>query len=451
MQNATTVLGILRDRGRKGLPCNELYRQMFNRDLYLLAYGRIYANHGAMTPGPSAETADGMSEDTIDQIIGAMRHERYRFGPVRRIYIPKKNGKLRPLGLPSWSDKLVGEVVRLLLEAYYEPTFSDHSHGFRPGRGCHTALREVERTWTGTTWFIEGDISDCFGSLDHEIMVRILSEKIHDNRFLRLIKQMLKAGYLEDWKYHQTLSGAPQGGVVSPILSNIYLHKLDVFVETVLIPQHTRGTQRRRNPEYERRRHRMTQARARGNQDEVRDLRRSLRRLPSVDPHDPGYRRLRYTRYADDHLLGFTGPKAEAEAIKDQLARFLRDDLALELNPDKTLITHARTRAARYLGYEIIVQHRDDKLTNGRRSVNGAVALRIPLDVIKAKRAPYRRHGKPWHRPALQNLDDYDIVATFGAEYRGIVGYYLLATDVWRLRDLRWHAETSMLKTLGAP
>jgi group II intron reverse transcriptase/maturase len=404
-----------------------------------------------MTPGPSAETADGMSEDTIDQIIEAMRHERYRFGPVRRIYIPKKNGKLRPLGLPSWSDKLVGEVVRLLLEAYYEPTFSDHSHGFRPGRGCHTALREVERTWTGTTWFIEGDISDCFGSLDHEIMVRILSEKIHDNRFLRLIKQMLKAGYLEDWKYHQTLSGAPQGGVVSPILSNIYLHKLDVFVETVLIPQHTRGTQRRRNPEYERRRHRMTQARARGNQDEVRDLRRSLRRLPSVDPHDPGYRRLRYTRYADDHLLGFTGPKAEAEAIKDQLARFLRDDLALELNPDKTLITHARTRAARYLGYEIIVQHRDDKLTNGRRSVNGAVALRIPLDEIKAKRAPYRRHGKPWHRPALQNLDDYDIVATFGAEYRGIVGYYLLATDVWRLRDLRWHAETSMLKTLGAP
>jgi group II intron reverse transcriptase/maturase len=450
MQNAETVLGVLRDRGRKGLPCNELYRQMFNRDLYLLAYGRIYANHGALTPGASAETADGMSEDKIDQIIEAMRHERYRFSPARRIYIPKKNGRLRPLGLPSWSDKLVGEVVRLLLEAYYEPTFSDHSHGFRPGRGCHTALREVERTWTGTTWFIEGDISDCFGSLDHEIVVGILSEKIHDNRFLRLIKQMLKAGYLEDWEYHQTLSGSPQGGVVSPILSNIYLHKLDVFVETVLTPQYTRGTRRRRNPEYERRRHRMTQARVRGNRDEARDLRRSLRRLPSVDPHDPGYRRLRYTRYADDHLLGFTGPKAEAEAIKDQLARFLRDDLALELNPDKTLITHARTRAARYLGYEIIVQHCDDKLTNGRRAVNGAVALRIPLDVIKAKRAPYRRQGKPCHRPALQNLDDYDIVATFGAEYRGIVGYYLLATDVWRLRDLHWHAHTSMLKTLAA-
>ena len=177
MQNAETVLGVLRERGRRGLPCDELYRQLFNPQLYLLAYGRIYSNHGAMTPGVTPETADGMSLEKIGAIIEAMRHERYRFSPVRRLYIRKQNGKLRPLGLPTWSDKLVGEVVRLLLEAYYEPRFSDRSHGFRPGRGCHTALREVERTWTGTTWFIEGDISDCFGSLSHEIMVRILSEK----------------------------------------------------------------------------------------------------------------------------------------------------------------------------------------------------------------------------------------------------------------------------------
>ena len=450
MQSAETVLGVLRERGRKGLPCNELYRQMFNRNLYLLAYGRIYANHGAMTPGADAETADGMSEDKIDQIIEAMRHERYRFRPARRVYIPKKNGKLRPLGLPSWSDKLVGEVVRLLLEAYYEPTFSDHSHGFRPRKGCHTALRDIERTWAGTTWFIEGDISDCFGSLNHDVMVRILSEKIHDNRFLRLIQQMLKAGYLEDWKYHETLSGAPQGGVVSPVLSNIYLHKLDVYVETVLIQQYTRGKLRKPNPEYRRRYAEYQRARACGDRAQARNLRRTLRQLPSGDPQDPGYRRLRYSRYADDHILGFTGPKAEAEAIKDQLARFLRDELALELNPDKTLVTHARTRAARYLGYEIIVQQCDTKVTRGRRTVNGTVALRIPLDVIKAKCAPYRRHGKPWHRPGLQNLDDYDIVQTYAAEYRGTIGYYRLAIDVWRLGRLRWHTLTSMLKTLAA-
>jgi group II intron reverse transcriptase/maturase len=450
MQNAETVLDVLRERGRKGLPCEELYRQMFNKELYLEAYGRIYANHGAMTPGATSETADGMSEEKIDAIIEAMRHERYRFSPAQRKYIPKKNGKLRPLGLPTWSDKLVGEVVRLLLEAYYEPTFSGHSHGFRPGKGCHTALREMQRTWTGTVWFIEGDISDCFGSLDHGIMVRILAEKIHDNRFLRLIANMLKAGYLEDWKYHETLSGSPQGGVVSPILSNIYLHKLDAYVETVLIPQCTRGKHRRGNPEYRRRTHQMTLARRRGDRETARALRRETRQLPSVDPQDPGYRRLRYSRYADDHILGFIGPKAEAEAIKDQLATFLRDELALELNPDKTLITHARTRAARYLGYEIIVQHSDIKITNGRRTANGTIALRVPLDVIKAKRAPYRQHGKPWHRPALQNLDDYDIIQTYGAEYRGIVGYYMLAIDVWRFNELEWYAKTSMLKTLAA-
>jgi retron-type reverse transcriptase len=216
MQEAEVVLGVLRERGRKGLSCEQLYRQMFNKDLYLLAYGNIYSNQGAMTPGASEETADGMSEGKIEEIIGLMRHERYRFSPARRVYIPKKKGKLRPLGLPSWSDKLVGEVVRLLLEAVYEPGFSRWSHGFRKKFGCHTALRDIQETWTGTTWIIEGDISDCFGQLDHQVMLSILAEKIHDQRFLRLIANMLKAGYLEDWQYHDTLSGCPQGGTVTP-------------------------------------------------------------------------------------------------------------------------------------------------------------------------------------------------------------------------------------------
>jgi group II intron reverse transcriptase/maturase len=403
-----------------------------------------------MTPGASAETADGMSEAKIDQIIEAMRHERYRFAPARRLFIPKKNGEMRPLGLPSWSDKLVGEVVRLLLEAYYEPQFSDRSHGFRKRRGCHTALREIQRTWTGTTWFIEADISDCFGSLDHSIMVRILAEKIHDNRFLRLIGNMLKAGYLEDWEYHDTLSGCPQGGVVSPILSNIYLDKLDKFVGQELIPEYTRGKVRVHNPQYRRLNDRRRLARQRGDRSAASQLLRQMRALPSVDPMDPGYRRLRYCRYADDEILGLTGPKAEAEQIKNQLAAFLRDDLALELPAGKTLITHARTQAARFPGYEITVRHDDSKITGGRRMLNGTIALRVPLDVIKAKCASYRQHGKPWHRSPLQNLDDYDIIRIYGAEYRGVINYYLLAGDLWRFHALRWNAETSMLKTLAA-
>src|SRR5277367_5266606 len=450
MQDAGTVLAVLRERGRKGLPCGELYRQLFNKDLYLLAYGNIYPNKGAMTPGASGETADGMSEAKIGQIIELMRCERYRFAPVRRVLIPKKNGKLRPLGLPSWSGKLVGEVVRLLLEAYYEPQFSGRSHGFRKGRGCHTALREIQDTWTGTVWFIEGDISDCFGSIDHEILLGILAGKIRDNRFLKLIRNMLKAGYLEDWVYHDTLSGSPQGGVVSPILSNIYLHKLDEFVEQELIPQYTRGARRKSNPEYNRIKARRNHARKHGDRAAARDLEKQMRTLPSTDPMDPGYRRLRYIRYADDHLLGLTGPKAEAEQVKARIAMFLRETLGLELNAAKTLITRARSQRARFLGYDITVQHCDTQRTGGRRTANGKIALRVPPDVVKAQCARYRQHGKPWHRTRLQNLDDYDIVRIYGAEYRGVVNYYLLAQDAWRLGTLQWNAERSMLKTLAA-
>jgi group II intron reverse transcriptase/maturase len=450
MQEAEVVLSVLRERGRKGLPLTQLYRQMFNKELYLLAYGSIYSNQGAMTPGASEETADGMSEEKIEQITGLMRQEKYRFAPARRVYIPKKNGKLRPLGLPSWSDKLVGEVVRLLLEAYYEPVFSDRSHGFRKKRGCHTALREISDTWTGTVWFIEGDISDCFGSLDHEILLGMLAEKIQDQRFLRLIRNMLKAGYLEDWEYHESLSGSPQGGVVSPILSNVYLDKLDKYVEQELIPQYTRGERRRTNPEYEGIKTRLRRARRHGDRAEARTLKRQLHALPYGDPTDPGYRRLRYLRYADDHVLGFTGSRAEAEEIKAKLAEFLRETLGLELNQAKTLITRARSQPARFLGYDIIVQHNNTRRTGGQRKVNGKVALRVPPDVIRAQCARYRQRGKPSHRLQLQNLHDYDIVRIYGAEYRGVVNYYLLAQDVWRLGLLQWNALTSMLKTLAA-
>ena len=361
------------------------------------------------------------------------------------------------MGLPTWSDKLVGEVVRLLLEAYYEPTFSDRSHGFRPGRGCHTALREVTNTWTGTTWFIEGDIADCFGSFDHSVLLRTLGENIHDNRFLRLVHNMITAGYLEDWSWGATLSGVPQGGIASPVLSNIYLHKLDRFVETVLIPEYTRGKLRARNPEYRTVENAIVRGRRGGDRTQVRLLYRRLHSLPSQDPHDPNYRRLRYCRYADDALLGFAGPKAEAEQIKQRLATFLRDELQLELSPDKTLITHARSQRAKFLGYEISTARSDRRTRRpsssdrrNRRSLNGTVVLHVPAAVVKAKSAPYLSRGKPACRNPIINEADYNIVARFGAEYRGIVQYYLLAGDVFRLHRLRWVMETSMLKT-GLP
>lgn len=237
MQTAETVLEVIRQRGSRGLPLERVYRQLFNRDLYLLAYGRIYRNTGAMTPGATPETVDGMTLAKIDTIIAALRSERYRWTPVRLVYIAKRQStKKRPLGLPTWSDKLVQEVIRLILAAYYEPRFSPHSHGFRPQRGCHTALREIHRNWTGTAWFIEADISQCFDSLDTDVMLSILGEHMHDQRFVRLIRALLKAGHLEQWTYQRSLSGVPQGSLVGPILANIYLSRLDTFVETTLLP-----------------------------------------------------------------------------------------------------------------------------------------------------------------------------------------------------------------------
>jgi len=287
-----------------------------------------------------------------------------------------------------------------------------------------------------------------FGSLDHQVLLSILAEKIHDGRFLQLISRMLQAGYLEDWVYGVTLSGVPQGGVASPILSNVYLDRLDRFVETELIPQFTRGQRRADNPAYRKLANQISKARRLGDRAQVRALSRTLRTLPSQDPRDPGYRRLRYVRYADDHLLGFTGPRAEAEEIKARLGRFLAEDLGLELSQDKTLITHGRTGAARFLGYEITIRD-GSRVKNRRRTGTGNVSLRVPRTVIKDKCAPHLARGEPACRSALLNADDYAIVAAFGAEYRGIVQYYLLAWDVYRLGRLRWVMETAMLKTLA--
>ncbi len=281
-------------------------------------------------------------------------------------------------------------------------------------------------------------------------MLSTLGEKIHDNRFLRLVEGMLKAGYLEDWRWNATLSGCPQGGVASPILSNIYLGRLDKFVETQLLPQYNRGERRAPNPAYEQVTAAIRKARKRGARTAVRALRQYRRTVPSKDLRDPGYRRLRYIRYADDVLLGFSGPKAEAVQIKQRLGQFLRDELKLELSETKTLITHARTGRARFLGYDIVTQHCDNKLDcRGRRTTNATIGLRVPRDAITRRCAYYMRRGKPWHRPQMLSDHDYSIISQYQAEYRGVVQYYLLAADVCRLAKLHWVMQTSLLKTLA--
>ena len=346
---------------------------------------------------------------------------------------------------------MVQDIVRSILEAYYEPQFSDHSHGFRPKRGCQSALTKIHNTWNGTKWFIEGDIKGCFDNIDHHILMNILRENIHDNRFLRLIEGALKAGYCEDWTYHPSLSGSPQGGIASPILSNIYLDKLDKFVEKTLIPEYTKSDKRETNPAYGHVANQLQTARRQGNLERIRALEKELRKHPSKTQDDPGYRRLRYIRYADDFLFGFAGPFEESHQIKDKVTSFLQTELKLTLSAEKTLMTHAHTGRARFLGYEIGIMYSSTKLDDRlRRSVNGAVGMYIPEDVIQAKRKRYLRDGKPIHRPERQNESEYDIIVRYQGEYRGLVQYYGLAQNLAQLGYVKWTMETSLLKTLAS-
>jgi group II intron reverse transcriptase/maturase len=454
MRTAETLLGLIGERGKKGLPLEQVYKLLFNKNLYLMAYGKIYRNAGAMTHGISNETPDGMSLDKIDVIIQALRDERYQWRPVRRTYIPKKNGKKRPLGMLVWSDKLVQEVIRLILEAYYEPQFSDHSHGFRPKRGCHSALAEIYYGWVGTAWFIEGDISQCFDKLSHELILKLLSKDIVDGRFINLMRELFNAGYMENWKFHSTLSGVPQGGNVSPILSNILLNELDKFVETKLIPQYSSGRRRKANVEYKRLIERSLRHRKRGDVTQAEELRRQAQTIPSKDVNDPNYRRLKYVRYADDFLLGFNGPKSEAEEIKQHLRVFLQEELKLELSEEKTLLTHARSEAARFLGYEVTTLQEDRKRSRtkkgtDRRSANGRIGLRVPGDILRAKIQRYQRKGKAVGRPELLEESDYTIILTYQLEYRGIANYYQMAYNMVTLGKLKWIMQQSLLKTLA--
>ena len=459
MQSTKVYLELIHERGKKGLPLERVYRQLFNRELYLTAYGKIYRNAGAMTHGVTDETPDGMSLEKIDAIIEALRYERYQWLPAKRVYILKKTGKKRPLGMPVWSDKLVQEVIRMILNAYCDPQFSSHSHGFRPERGCHTAFREIDQNWSATTWFIEGDIRTCFDSLDHEVLLGILREHIHDGRFINLINELLKAGYMEEWTYHETLSGTPQGGIVSPLLSNVYLDKLDKFVETVLIPAYTRGNKRERNAEYMKLMNCSYRLRKQGQTAQAEQVRKDAQQMPSLNVYDPNFRRLRYVRFADDFLLGFIGPKTEAEEIKQRLEKFLCEELKLELSQAKTLITHAKSEAARFLGYEVAVAQEDSKRTlrqtNGAekpakcRSVNGRPILRIPQDVLEEKCDRYKKKAKVGSRPELESSSDYDMAMTYQLEYRGITNYYQMALNIRSLNQLKWVMETSLTKTLA--
>jgi group II intron reverse transcriptase/maturase len=454
MLTGQQYLELVNDRGQRGLELKRVYRNVRREDLLMGAYNKLYANKGATTPGPDPrDTVDGMSMEIVRGIAQDLKDGTYRWKPNRRTYIrkarPQGSRKLRPLGIPCWRDKMVQEVLRSILEAYYEPQFSDSSHGFRPQRGCHTALKEIVFTWRGTKWFIEGDIRGCFDHIDHRILLEIVAQKVQDVFFIKLLRQMLKAGYLEDFRYNNTMSGTGQGGVVSPLLANIYLDRFDKFVEHELLPRYNRGERRGQNPEYGRLLSLQYRLKKAGHHEEAKTCRKTMQRLPSVDPMDPNYRRLRYVRYADDFLLGFAGPKREAIEIKQAIGQFLQEQLKLEMAEEKTLITHAATNPARFLGYNIHIDWDNTYQTNGKRVARGLPQLRIPQDVQWKWLRSYMKKGKPTHRAELTHMTDYDITMLYESQLRGLANYYTMAVNVGRLHRLKYVMMESLVKTLA--
>lgn len=439
------LLDTLNELGRNGKTVERLYARLLDEDLFIAAYVKLYGNKGAMTVGVDpADIIDGMSLQRIRQIIQQLKDNCWQWKPVRRTYIPKKNGMPRPLGIPSWSDKLVQEVMRLALEAYYEAIFLDESHGFRPQRSCHTSLMHIHNTWTGVTWFVEGDIKGCFDNINHATLLRIVGKRIRDFRFLKLLKTMLEAGYSEFGKHRLALSGTPQGGIVSPILANIFLHELDEYVVSSLKPNFDKGQRRKPDPEYQRLSARISIAKRKGDGAKIVALRKDRKRRPAGDPYDPDYRRLVYIRYADDFLIGIIGSKADGREVKT-LVRTKLAELGLELSDEKTKITNAASGSARFLGYDIF-RFQDRRHPH----LNGSIQLQVPKEKIQELAKRYMKEGKPHQRLGLVNGEIAEIVRIYDLELRGYYNYYKLAWNVGKqLAQLRFIMWQSLTKTLA--
>ena len=473
MRSPERVLNSLNEHSKdSSYKFERLYRILFNEELFYVAYQKIASNGGSTTKGSDGRSIDEMSLARIETLIASLKDESYQPHPSRRVHIPKKNGKTRPLGIPAFEDKLVQEVVRMILEAIYEGHFETTSHGFRPKRSCHTALLHIQKTFSGAKWFIEGDIKGFFDNIDHDVLVGILRERISDDRFIRLIRKFLKAGYVEDWTFHNTYSGMPQGGIVSPILANIYLDKLDKYVKEY-IRHFDMGTKRRPGKE---------------SNDLANERKRTVRKLkkikdgtekaalvarlkaieqeraafPSGDEMDGSYRRLKYIRYADDFILGVIGSKEDALRIKEDIKSFLSESLALELSEEKTLITHTG-KSAKFLGYEITVtrnnHQRRDVQGRLRRTYGKRVRLNVSMATLRDKLLEYGameiklRNGKEIWKPKCRSglifNDDLEILDRYNRETVGFCNYYLIANNYVVLHNFRYIMEYSMYKTFA--
>lgn len=490
LMQANTVqkrLDSLPSLSKAGKRVNGLTRLLASRALMEASVNRTRHNQGSATPGMDGETLDGLTMERINGWVRSMVEGSYRAQPVKRVFIPKANGKLRPLGIPTYADRMVQNGQREILQRIYEPVFCRNSHGFRPGRSCHTALDQVQRYWAGTKWFIEVDIKGYFDNIDHDKLLNLLRKRIDDEAFIATVRAQLQAGVMEQlaeearttgrkgkWNYRPSYSGTPQGGIVSPILANIYLHELDEFMEAEIL-SFNRGKGRRKNPDHVRAMSRIAlrrkQIKALGEEGkgtpereklvtEIKELTSFMRTLHSSDHMDPNYRRLNYVRYADDFLIGVIGSKADAVAVLERVRAFLKDTLHLDVSEDKTGIVKA-TDGARFLGYDVrtkngtkIARIRGNGFVYTKRSASEHLILVTPWDKL---RGFCEKHGygdyataTGRHRGGLIHSSDYEIVNIYNAELRGFANYYRL--DTWirsRMGQLAWVANQSLIKTLA--
>jgi len=475
MRNPKHVLKSLEEQScnNKEYTFDRLYRNLYNPDFYYEAYNNIAKSQGSMTAGADAMTLDDMSVSRINRIIASLKDHSYQPNPARREYIEKKNSdKKRPLGIPSTNDKLVQEVVRMILEAIYEPSFSDKSHGFRPKRSCHTALNSIKANFNGAKWIIEGDIKACFDSFDHHVLIGILRRRIKDEQFISLMWKLLRAGYMEQWVYHATYSGTPQGSGVSPILANIYLSELDSFVKNYKTDFDTNNGIRKVSKEYGKLHGKYVKCKGvmkvsenkRMVIKEFKEIQKKLLKTPYYPTIDPLYKRLQYNRYADDFVIGVIGSKADAEKVKEDIKVFLREQLKLTLSEEKTKVTHSG-EMVRYLGYDFTVSRSKDVKRNKNGALMrywyGRVKLYVPYDKWFGKLQEYKalkiikdetgkEKWKAIHRGFLMNKREIEIISKFNSEIRGIYNYYRLADNVSVLNDFAYIMEGSMLKTFAA-
>ncbi len=475
--NPFRQLDVIRNISHNGRKVTDCYRLMYNKELWIKAYAKLYPKAGNLTKGTSEETIDGFSLQKVDGIIEQLKAGTFRFSPVRRVYIPKSNGKNRPLGVPNFKDKLVQEVMRMIVDNIYEPVFSSNSHGFREGRSCHTALSQIKNTWKGLTWCIEGDIKGFFDNINHQVIIKMISKKIEDRRFLLLIHNALTCGVMEGWQFNKTYSGTPQGGIISPLLANIYLHDFDLFMEeqmgkfdngklrarskeTLALKSKIQTTKRKINRLDEKFGHKLWEERP-ALVELVQDLKKKSLTVPSVDPMDENYRRMKYVRYADDFVIGIAGNKEHAMKIKELAGKFLEKELALELSEEKTFVTHLENPIP-FLGYEfrtwqevkvkrVIYKNHGQPLK--KRTLSGAIKLEIPSKKVKdfALKNNYGNLDdfKITHRTKLINNSELEIVMTYNAELRGVANYYKLANNYHHLDKLFYLAESSFIKTMA--